>query len=114
MDSVGFARARYDDIQSLVEGALTDPIVDCRLQIAEYAPPIYNLQSAICNFYRNFHALIVEECIHHCLATSPRQDRPGARRVFVDPRKCAGHCLDCRGCPLRGMCASYGRPTTDD
>src|SRR5206468_11829712 len=39
-----FAHARYDDIQSLVEGALTDPIVDCRLQIAEYAPPIYNLQ----------------------------------------------------------------------
>jgi endonuclease III related protein len=109
-----FARARYDDVQALVEGALADPIVDRRLQIAEYAPPIYNLQSAICNFYRNFHALIVEECIHHCLATSPRQDRPGARRVFVDPRKCAGHCLDCRGCPLRGMCASYGRLTNDE
>jgi endonuclease-3 related protein len=109
-----FARARYDDVQALIEGALNDPIVDCRLQIADYAPPIYNLQSPICNFYRNFHALIVEECIHHCLATSPRQDRPGARRLFVDPRKCAAHCLDCQGCPLRGMCAEYGRPTNDE
>ena len=44
-----FARARYDDVQALIEGALTDPIVDCRLQIADYAPPIYNLQSPICN-----------------------------------------------------------------
>ena len=109
-----FLRARYDDVQALVETALGDPIVDCRLQVAEYAPPIYNLQSAICNFYRNFHALIVEECIHHCLATRPRQDRPGARRVFVDPHKCAVHCLDCQGCPLRGMCAEYGRMTNDE
>jgi len=53
------------------------------------------------------HALIIEECIHHCLASSPRQDRPGARRAFVDPRKCAEHCIACDGCPLRAMCASY-------
>ena len=109
-----FARARYDAVQALIEGALTDPIVDCRLQIADYAPPIYNLQSPICNFYRSFHALIVEECIHHCLATRPRQDRPGARRMFVDARKCAAHCLDCQSCPLRGMCAEYGRRTSDE
>ncbi len=109
-----FARAPYDAVQALIEGALTDPIVDCRLQIAEYAPPIYNLQSPICNFCRNFHALIVEECIHHCLATNMRQDRPGARRVFVDPRKCAAHCLACQGCPLRGMCATYRRRTNDE
>jgi endonuclease-3 related protein len=104
-----FARARYDTIQELVEGALADSIADYRLQIADFALPICNLQSAICNFYRNFHALIVEECIHHCLATRPRQDLPGARRAFVDPRKCAGHCLCCQGCPLRGMCATYRR-----
>jgi endonuclease-3 related protein len=102
-----FARARYDDVQALIEGALADQIVDCRLQIADYALPIYNLQSAICNFYRDLHALIIEECIHHCLATSPRHDRPGARRSFVDPRKCAAHCVVCQGCPLRQMCAYY-------
>jgi len=102
-----FARARYDAVQSLIESALTDPIADCRLQIADYDPPIYNLQSTICNLYWDLHALIVEECIHHCLATSPRHDQPGARRVFVDPRKCAEHCLECRGCPLRDMCATY-------
>jgi endonuclease III related protein len=109
-----FARARYDDVQALIEGALTDPIADCRLPIADFVLPISNLQSPISNFYRNFHALIVEECIHHCLASNQRQDRLGARRVFVDPRKCAMHCLDCRGCPLRGMCAAYGRVTTDE
>src|SRR3954469_5316384 len=37
-----FARARYDDVQALVETALDDSIVACRLQIAEYAPPIYS------------------------------------------------------------------------
>jgi endonuclease-3 related protein len=102
-----FARAPYDAVQQLVEGALADPILDGKLQIAEFAPPICNPQSAICNFYRNFHALIVEECIHHCLASRMRQDRPGARRVFVDPRKCAAHCLKCSGCPLRAICAMY-------
>src|SRR6476620_8700482 len=74
-----FARARYDDIQALIEGALTDSIVDGRLQIADFVLPIPNPQSPIANFYRNFHALIVEACIHHCLATNPRCDRPGAR-----------------------------------
>ncbi len=58
-------------------------------------------------FYWNLHALIVEECIHHCLASSLRQDRLGARRVFADPRKCAEHCIVCAGCPLREICASY-------
>ena len=109
-----FARARYDDVQALVESAVTDPIADYRLPIDDFVLPIPNPQAPAANFYRNFHALIIEECIHHCLATSPRQDRPGARRVFVDPRKCAAHCLDCQGCPLRGMCATYGRSTTDD
>jgi endonuclease III related protein len=104
-----FARAPYDAVQSLIEHALTDPIVDRRLQIADYAAPILNLQSPSCNFYRNFHALIVEECIHHCLATRQRHDQPGARRRFVDPRKCAAHCLVCQGCPLRRMCATYRR-----
>jgi len=103
------ARARYDDIQALVESALSEPIADHRLPIADFMLPIPKPQAPSVTFYRNFHALIVEECIHHCLATSPRQDRPGARRVFVDPRKCAAHCLDCQGCPLRGMCGTYQR-----
>jgi endonuclease III related protein len=102
-----FARARYDDIQALVEGALTEVIADCKLQIADYDLPIYNLQSTICNFYRSLHALIIEECIHHCLATNLRQDQPGARRSFVDPRKCAAHCIACQGCPLREICDTY-------
>lgn len=104
-----FARAPYDVVQQLIEDALADPIVDCRLQMADYAPPIRTTESPRCNFYRNLHALIVEECIHHCLATRSRQDQPGARRRFVDPRKCAAHCLACQGCPLRGMCATYRR-----
>jgi endonuclease-3 related protein len=102
-----FERAPYDAVQALVERALDDPLLDQRLRSAEYAPPILNIQSARCSFYRNFHALIVEECIHHCLATRMRHDRPGARRTFVDPRKCAAHCLECTGCPVRGMCATY-------
>jgi endonuclease-3 related protein len=104
-----FARAPYDTVQALIEQALNGPAIAWRLRSADYAPPIANSQSALCNFYRNFHALIVEECIHHCLATNQRQDRPGAKRTFVDPRKCAGHCLVCQGCPLRAICAAYLR-----
>jgi endonuclease-3 related protein len=104
-----FARAPYDAVQALVEGALAGSIGDWRLEIGDWEHAVSNLQSPISNFYRSFHALIVEECIHHCLANDPRQDRPGARRVFVDPRKCAAHCRDCQGCPLRDMCATHKR-----
>jgi endonuclease-3 related protein len=103
-----FERARYDDVQALVEGALDNGIGDWRSEIGDWEHAASNLQSPISNLYRKFHALIVEECIHHCLAAKPRQDQPGARRAFVDPRKCAEHCLICQGCPLRAMCAFYG------
>jgi endonuclease-3 related protein len=102
-----FERARYDQIQALVEDALAGQVMDGALAIAAFDLPVSNRQSTLCDFYRWFHALIVEECIHHCLATAPRQDRPGAGRAFVDPRKCAAHCVSCAGCPLRAMCALY-------
>jgi endonuclease-3 related protein len=106
-----FARARYDAVQALIEGAVTDEDGGWRIEdrissgssILHPPSSIFGLHA----FYWNLHALIIEECIHHCLATSPRQDRPGARRAFVDPRKCAEHCIACDGCPLRAMCASY-------
>lgn len=95
-----FTRAPYDTVQSLIEGALAG-------RLPADAPVILRPCSAGCSFYRNFHALIVEECIHHCLASRQRQRQPGARRRFVDPRKCAEHCLACQGCPLTAMCATY-------
>jgi len=102
-----FTRARYDDVQALIEGALQN---DERRtpNDEEISNSAFSVQrSALRDFLWDLHALIIEECIHHCLATSPRQDRPGARRSFVDPRKCAAHCVVCQGCPLREMCASY-------
>jgi endonuclease-3 related protein len=102
-----FARARYDAVQALIEQALTDSIAQRSPSIAADALPNPNLQSVLCTFYRDLHALIIEECIHHCLETNPRQDQPGLRPTFVDPRKCATHCIACQGCPLRGMCAAY-------
>src|SRR5262249_40918435 len=66
-----FARAPYDMVQALIERTLADVTLDSKLQVADYDLPICNLQSAICNFYRGLHALIIEECIHHCLATGP-------------------------------------------
>jgi endonuclease III related protein len=110
-----FERARYDDVQALVERAVEPwPIVrrgDKETiqedQESERASASPRLPVFLSQFYWDFHALIVEECIHHCLATKPRQNRPGARRVFVDPRKCAEHCLTCQGCPLRAICDFY-------
>jgi endonuclease-3 related protein len=109
-----FTRARYDAIQELIEGALMRNVERGTLNVEQVHSAFSVQRSALRDFYWNFHALIVEECIHHCLATNPRQDRPGARRTFVDPRKCAEHCLACRGCPLRGMCAMYLRRETED
>ena len=122
-----FTRARYEAIQELVEGAL-NPWVEIgesrgvggseRAGEREYEWPAHSLtpllpysrstvDGSLRHFLWDFHALIVEECIHHCLASRPRHDLPGARRTFVDPRKCAEHCLECQGCPLRAMCGLY-------
>lgn len=55
------------------------------------------------------HALVVEHGIHHCLTGRPRCDGPAVgRRDYAEPRKCAGHCPPCGGCPLRAVCPSYG------
>jgi endonuclease-3 related protein len=97
-----FERARYDELQQLIEGALTQ-WDEPRTENQEPN----SADGGLRHFLWDLHALITEECIHHCLATRPRQDQPGARRAFVDPRKCAAHCLSCAGCPLREMCATY-------
>jgi endonuclease-3 related protein len=116
-----FLRAPYDAVQALIESALS-PWDDewASGRVGEWASnlrfddrPVTPSPCHPLAFFRGFHALIVEECIHHCLANSPRQDRQGAKRVFVDPRKCAAHCLACLGCPLREMCATYQRGTKD-
>src|SRR5215207_2915207 len=52
-----FLRARYDDVQALIETALGYSIVDRRLQLADFVLPIPNPHPPIPNFYRNFHAL---------------------------------------------------------
>ncbi|HEU5097834.1 MAG TPA: DNA repair protein [Roseiflexaceae bacterium] len=117
-----FLRAPYDAVQALIEGALSPwsdewasgRASDWASNLAFDEHPIAPSSHRSLAFYRGLHALIVEECIHHCLANAPRQEQPGARRVFVDPRKCAGHCLECQGCPLREMCATYLRVTKDE
>ena len=109
-----FTRARYDDVQALVEGALQN---DERRtpNNEEISNSAFSVQpSALRDLLWDLHAMIIEECVHHCLATNPRQDRPGARRSFVDPRKCAAHCIVCQGCPLRDMCAFYPDRVTSD
>jgi endonuclease III related protein len=103
-----FARAPYDAVQSLVEGALEN--AKCKMHKMLGQPLSTDetaLHFAFCTFLWRFHALIVEACIHHCFATRMRQDAPGLRPTFVDPRKCAAHCLVCSGCPLREICATY-------
>jgi endonuclease-3 related protein len=110
-----FERARYDAVQALVETALA--ACGCGAGCAPNSCPSLaqeigrfpHLDGSPRHFLWDLHALITEICIHHCLATRPRQDRPGARRTFLDPRKCAAHCLSCAGCPLRESCALYQR-----
>ncbi|NOK78425.1 MAG: DNA repair protein [Chloroflexi bacterium AL-W] len=91
-----FHAARYNVVQQLVEGALQGAIFD-----------FAHLDGSLRHFLWDLHAMINEECIHHCLANKPRCDRPGVQRTFLDPRKCVQHCASCSGCPLRMMCAMY-------
>jgi endonuclease-3 related protein len=119
---IDFERAPYEAVQSLVEDALddgrrtADDGSDRRLlesvNLADEAHPSSVFRPtapSAATFYWRFHALIDEACIHHCLARNPRCSRPGARRAYADPRKCAEHCLSCVGCPLRNVCAAYQR-----
>lgn len=55
------------------------------------------------------HGLLVEHGIHHCLTRAPLCDGPGhPRRDYAEPRKCAGHCPPCGGCPLSYVCPRKG------
>lgn len=100
---IDMLRAKYDVIQQVIEAALQpwEPLA------ATYLPRYSHLDGTLRHFMWDFHALINEICIHHCLATKLRCDLPGQHRTFVDPRKCALHCRDCAGCPLRSQCTLY-------
>ncbi|MEM8533402.1 MAG: DNA repair protein [Chloroflexota bacterium] len=95
-----FQRARYDVVQYLVEEAFRGSVL--------HFP---HLDGSLRHFLWDLHALINEECIHHCLSSKPRCDRTGVPRTFLDARKCARHCVSCEGCPLRPMCAVYQATT---
>ena len=110
-----FLRAPYDAVQAVVEDELRGQGYGVVVGSQGLAVEELNSQNSTLKspeYYRNFHALITEACIHHCL-TKPRCDLPGSHRRFVDPRKCAEHCRECSGCPLRGMCAAYQEQRTE-
>ncbi len=95
----GAASMQYEALRQAIESALPETI-----DLSPYA----HLEGSRAAFFWDFHALIVEHGIHHCLALLPRCDRPSApRRRFTQPIKCAAHCLDCTGCPLRLDCKAY-------
>jgi endonuclease-3 related protein len=89
----------YVPLRQLLQNALPDD-----LDLSAYP----HLAGSRARFFWDFHALIVEHGIHHCLPRRPRCDRPSApRRGFSQPIKCAAHCPPCEGCPLREMCTAY-------
>jgi len=108
-----FLRAPYDAVQRLVEHALIPLLPDVSITVHEnfHVHRAIEANGSSTFFFAQFHALIIEACVHHCLARHPRCNQPGARRTFADPRKCATHCLTCSGCPLRERCAFNGTAT---
>jgi endonuclease-3 related protein len=89
----------YERLRTVLEQALPEDI-----DLSAYP----HLEGSRARFFWDYHALIVEEGIHHCLARRPRCDQTSApRRSFSQPIKCAGHCPPCNGCPLRPICAAY-------
>ena len=95
---------KYEPLRELFETALPE-----RLDLSAYP----HLQGSRARLFWDFHALIVEHGIHHCLARRPRCDGPSApRRGFAQPIKCATHCPPCDGCPLREVCGAYRSGST--
>ncbi|HEX6288110.1 MAG TPA: hypothetical protein VFZ66_02920 [Herpetosiphonaceae bacterium] len=93
------ATLKYEALQARFEDALPDA-----LDLSAYP----HLQGSRARLFWDFHALIVEHGIHHCLLRRPRCDDSSApRRAFTQPIKCADHCPPCDGCPLRDVCTAY-------
>jgi endonuclease III related protein len=90
---------KYEALRRLIDEALPEEI-----DLAAYP----HLEGSRARLFWDFHALIVEHGIHHCLPGRPRCDETSApRRGFTQPIKCAGHCPPCDGCPLRDVCEAY-------
>lgn len=93
------ATLRYEQVRQIFEAALPPD-----LDLSAYP----HLEGSRARLFWDFHALIVEHGIHHCLPRRPRCDQTSApRRAFSQPIKCATHCPPCDGCPLRPVCAAY-------
>ena len=93
------ATLKYGELRALFERALP-----ADLDLSAY-PHLHGSRSRL---FWDYHALIVEHGIHHCLARRPRCDETSApRRNFAQAIKCAAHCPPCAGCPLRSVCAAY-------
>ena len=93
------ATLNYEPLRHMLEGALPEG-----LDLSAYP----HLEGSRARFFWDFHALIVEEGIHHCLPRHPRCDLPSApRRSFSQTIKCAAHCPPCSGCPLHTVCSDY-------
>ncbi len=93
------ATLKYEALRQIFEIALPDD-----LDLSAYP----HLAGSRARLFWDYHALIVEHGIHHCLPRRPRCDEPSApRRVFAQPIKCAAHCPPCGGCPLRDLCTAY-------
>ncbi|MCS6839560.1 MAG: DNA repair protein [Roseiflexus sp.] len=109
-----FLRMPYDAVQHLIERALA-PFLSTGVTTARENFHVHRAVETTGSgafFFAQFHALIIEACVHHCLARNPRCDQPGLRRSFIDHRKCATHCQVCHGCPLRWRCATFNGTAT--
>lgn len=95
----GLETLSYETLRQLLEAALP-----ADLDLSAYP----HLHGSRARLFWDYHALIVEHGIHHCLPRRPHCNATSARRrAFAQPIKCAEHCPPCAGCPLRDLCAAY-------
>jgi endonuclease III related protein len=101
-------RAPYDQVRLLVEEAIASGPPPTLQPARQLLPPFVQPKSELTALYWDFHTVLVEASIHHCLASKPRCDTTGLRPAFVDSRKCEQHCLACSACPLSVGCGRVG------
>ncbi len=112
----GIATMPYEKLRGLLEAALPPtidlssyPHLDQDLHPDPHTQPQpASAERRHARFFWDYHALIIEHGIHHCVSRRPRCNETSApRRPFTQPIKCATHCPPCDGCPVRARCTFY-------
>ena len=95
----GITTLKYEQIRQTIEAALPE-----ELDLSAFP----HLEGSRAHLFWDFHALIVEHGVHHCVARRPLCDQHCTpRRIYARTTASVPNRPACHGCPVRSVCAAY-------